>query len=234
MTMDIVFLFIKSNILSLHLFRHLQKAEACIAPYDYACKSKPSFNTIKQYLKPDFCKGTFWNIYFLLENVDKHPYIFLEIKKNESQNFQFDTFPEPVTPTSSGSSATVANLIPNAILLLFYLTYRWTNLNKHYYLSILCKQRKPGKVLVNTTPWKKKDLYLMITSAFGIFHLLYSYVLFFRLIIDCIFALLILLEMSIFILETADIWISLYLLFFHEIIILKCMYACIVLKSHLC
>lgn len=66
---------------------HLQKAEACIAPYDNACKSKPSFNTIKQYLKPDFCK-------------------------------------EPVTPTSSGSSATVANLIPNAILILFYLTYR--------------------------------------------------------------------------------------------------------------
>lgn len=79
--MVIVILFIKSNILSLHLFRHLQKAEACIAPYDNACKSKPSFNTIKQYLKPDFCKGTFWNIYFLLENVDKHPYMFLEKKK---------------------------------------------------------------------------------------------------------------------------------------------------------
>lgn len=62
----------------------------------------------------------------------------------------------------------------------------------------------------------------MITSSFGIFHLLYSYVLFFRLIIDGIFALLILLEMSIFILETADIWISLYLLFFHEMHV--CMY----------
>uniref|UniRef100_K1QFT6 DUF19 domain-containing protein n=1 Tax=Magallana gigas TaxID=29159 RepID=K1QFT6_MAGGI len=35
---------------------HLQKAEACIAPYDNACKSKPSFNIIKQYLKPDLCK----------------------------------------------------------------------------------------------------------------------------------------------------------------------------------
>lgn len=65
---------------------HLQKAEACITPYENACKSKPSFIKMKRYLKPDICK-------------------------------------EPVTPTSSGSS-TMANVILNAIVLLFYLIYQ--------------------------------------------------------------------------------------------------------------
>ncbi|XP_048779188.1 uncharacterized protein LOC125682580 [Ostrea edulis] len=38
------------------LCQHLKTAENCIAPYDSACGTKPSFSSIKQFLKDDRCK----------------------------------------------------------------------------------------------------------------------------------------------------------------------------------
>lgn len=40
---------------------HLKKAETCVAPYDNACKHKPSFINMKKYLKLDICDESVTN-----------------------------------------------------------------------------------------------------------------------------------------------------------------------------